>query len=55
MITVIQFDKSGKPHWHKVDTGKFIHKLDDLTVRQTLEFTQADRDWFKKPIKSDEF
>ena len=50
MITIIQFDKLGRPSWRSVDTGKFIHKLDEMTVNKTLEFSESEKAWFRKPL-----
>lgn len=50
-MTRINFDANGKPHWITVpDTGKFIHKLSDYQVTETLEFSEAELAWFKKPL-----
>lgn len=56
-MTRIVFDSNGRPHWYKVpDEGAYMHSLPDLErVRasqdNTPPFTQADQDWFRKPVK----
>lgn len=58
MIHII-FDSNGKPHWYKVpEEGAYLHSLPDLyrtsaAMDRTPPFTQADRDWFRKPISND--
>lgn len=50
MITVIQFDNLGRPSWRSVDTAKFIHRLSDLETKKTIEFSEFEKEWFKKPL-----
>jgi hypothetical protein len=48
MITRIVFDSKGRPSFTKIDTGKFVHNMDDYY--KVMDFTEAERAWFRKPI-----
>lgn len=49
-ITRIVFDRHGRPSWHTVDTGKFMHRLTDYECQAALDFSEKEKAWFRKPL-----
>lgn len=55
-MTRIIFDSKGKPHWYTIpESGAYLHSLPDLYAQAmaldtTPPFTEADLDWFRKPL-----
>lgn len=58
-MTQIVFDNNGKPYWVRVPaSGAYLHNVEHYATlatadaeRRTEPFTEADLDWFRKPIR----
>jgi hypothetical protein len=50
MITRIVFDANRVPTFVQVNTGKFMHNMSEYDRLKTMEFTEDEKRWFRKPL-----
>jgi len=51
-ITKIVFDGKGRPHWFPV-TDAFMHRLSDYEKLQTVDFSESEKEWFRRPLSAE--
>lgn len=52
MVRIV-FDGTGKPHWFNVNTANYMHRLTDLQKLQTVDFSESEKEWFRRPLSAE--